>query len=76
MKWKGKDPATLRKGEERIVRRFIVFPMKLYGDWRWLEWAFIRQVVVEDYISEDTWGSPGRIEHPYLTWKNMEWIGD
>lgn len=30
-------------GEERVIRRFLIFPLKINCEWRWLEWAWIHQ---------------------------------
>jgi hypothetical protein len=35
-----------KQGDIRYVRRFLLFPKCLDGEWRWLEMAVIRQVVV------------------------------
>jgi hypothetical protein len=34
-------------GAERVVRRFLWWPLRLQDEWRWLEWAAIRQMYKE-----------------------------
>lgn len=38
MRWIGKI-----YGEQRIIRRFAIFPIKANSEWRWLEFVKIRQ---------------------------------
>jgi len=40
MKWRSKIPIY---GDKRIVKRFLLFPMRLGRDARWLEIAYILQ---------------------------------
>ena len=40
MRWKRKYP---KPGEERIVKRFLVLPLCLHGEYRWLEMAYMVQ---------------------------------
>lgn len=42
-KYKLKD----RKGETRVIRRFLFFPLTLNFQTRWLEWADIIQSVIK-----------------------------
>lgn len=30
-------------GEERVVRKFAIFPIEANGEWRWLEFVIIHQ---------------------------------
>jgi hypothetical protein len=45
MKWKSKK---LYAGESRIIRKFLLFPTCLSGEWRWLEYALIHQYTNKD----------------------------
>lgn len=38
MRWK-----RVQTGDERIVRRFALFPICINNDVRWLEWCLIKQ---------------------------------
>lgn len=41
---------------ERIIKRFALFPIRIYGDYRWLEWVYIKQKnVPDDYFGIYTW---------------------
>ncbi len=33
-----------QEGQERLVQRFLWWPLHLNEEWRWLEWATIRQI--------------------------------
>ncbi len=53
MRWCGKAKSDPRRGEERIITRFIWFPKKLWcfqtdcHQWRWLEMSRICQSFAE-----------------------------
>lgn len=49
MRW----PET-KDGEERKIRRFLFKPKKLNDEWRWWEWAEIRQMMVAPPWSPET----------------------
>jgi hypothetical protein len=59
MRWKEKHIET---GTERIVQRFLWFPLCINREWRWLEVAFIKQ---RYFRSEAGTGEHG--------WNSMEW---
>lgn len=41
---------------ERIIKRFALLPICIYGDCRWLEWVYIKQKnVPDDYFGIYTW---------------------
>src|ERR1044071_9301849 len=42
-------------GEERIVRKFLWWPMCLKGETRWLESASVRQVYVKESTGTEYW---------------------
>ena len=41
MKWHKTEPAKL---DRRIVKRFLLWPLCLNGEYRWMEWACINQL--------------------------------
>ena len=55
-----------RRGAERILKRFLVIPTCIQGEWRWLETAYIRQ------ISRGYWDIACG---DYYEWCNSEWVG-
>lgn len=40
MRWTGSNPEA---GDRRVIRRLLLVPRKLDGEWRWLELTGIRQ---------------------------------
>lgn len=62
MKWRKHTP---KHGDERTVRRFLLLPRCINGEWRWLELATIRQ----------EWQV-----YPYYrrrnSWYDLHWIDD
>lgn len=60
MRWRKR-----RTGDERIIKKFAIFPIKVNGQVRWLEWVTIKQVAYDtDYY--------GRFD----CWHNKEFIDD
>lgn len=51
-----------RAGEKRIIRKFLLFPKELKGEVRWLEYASIKQIFLEQL-----W-SPGS-----YSWVSIDW---
>lgn len=54
MRWKP-DPDKMpmippRHGDTRVVKRFLLLPLALRGEMRWLETAYIRQQYISKYI--------------------------
>ena len=47
MRWKSKRKVKPKEGDKRIIRTFLFFPLKLEGEWRWLEMATIEQWYIE-----------------------------
>lgn len=46
MRWTARPPRKNKKpadGDERYVRRLLLWPLCLDGEWRWLEFADIQQ---------------------------------
>ena len=39
MRWSEKKKKITRDGDTKTVTRFLIFPKKLNGQWRWLEKA-------------------------------------
>jgi hypothetical protein len=46
-------------GDERVISKFLLFPLTIRGEWRWLERAFIRQRRFETYVGDG--------------WDNVNW---
>ena len=68
MKWC--KPPELIEGEQRTVRRFLWFPKCLNREWRWLEFADIRQKVVKfDVGGSMQWGYYKNAWHD-IAWGN------
>ena len=59
MKWANKTLMVDRKGERRVVRKFLWFPRCFGGhEWRWLEHAEVVQEVKEiDIGGSGEWGN-------------------
>lgn len=68
MRWQ-KKPIKIKTrpdvGSERVVSRFLFFPLCLNGEYRWLEFAQVLQVWAEDYYN-----------HPYpiFKWCAVSWV--
>ncbi len=67
MRWPKPQP---HEGDTRIVRKFLLLPRKLQGEWRWLESTYIKQerrlrtAMIE--------GSSGRAT--CLAWASVAWV--
>lgn len=60
------------EGETRIIERFLILPKLIKGEWRWLERAKWRQVVMLlTSLSPGSGYSPGQ---RYPTWVDKEWL--
>lgn len=44
MKWKYREKEDFALGEKRVIEKFLVFPVCLNGECRWLEKATINQI--------------------------------
>ncbi len=42
MRWKRKKKPKF--GSRRVIKRFLLTPLCLNGEFRWLEWAYIEQM--------------------------------
>lgn len=58
MRWKAPQ-----RYDERITRRFLFLPRCIYHEWRWLEFAIIRQEYV--HLGDLTYD-----------WVDMEWVNE
>lgn len=47
VRWRKKEKKDLADGETRIVTRFLLFPKEINNQYRWLEFARIRQSYIE-----------------------------
>lgn len=57
MRWRTKDYNQPRLGTERVITKFLWFPLKLEGEYRWLERAKIVQHFKTSLKFENTrWG--------------------
>lgn len=63
MRWKTK-PRWIQD-DERTIQVFLWIPMKVQNEWRWLEWATVRQKYKSGWPLPDI--LCGR-------WKNVEWM--
>ena len=54
MRWLAKK-APLVENTIRLIRRFLIIPRKIDGEWRWLEWATIAQRLRLVGYGEPTW---------------------
>lgn len=55
-------------GQTRVINRFLLFPLKLNGQVRWLERAKIKQIVVDmDVGGSMEWGNYKKV------WRDYEW---
>jgi hypothetical protein len=52
MKW----PAKYKDGERRITHVFLFFPKKIDNEWRWLEYACIKQTYYMGWL-DDRWAT-------------------
>ena len=43
MKWATKKSPEIEIGTKRIIRKFLLIPKWLPDEWRWLEFAYIKQ---------------------------------
>lgn len=69
LKWKRRVKVDYREGDTRIVRPFLLWPMCIQDEWRWLGLALIKQKRVRGWCQPpDTKG------WSCLKWLNMEWI--
>lgn len=64
MRWKEKP--IPKEGSERIVKRFLILPLLLCGEWRWLETAFIKQKFLYVYDGYSAFGA----------WANREFVNE
>ncbi len=63
-----------KEGDTRIVRRFLLLPRKLKGEWRWMKWAHIWQVCRRvHHLYPDT---PPECQGTFLRWCNAEWANE
>jgi hypothetical protein len=62
MKWIRPEEGTVR-----TVERFLVFPLRINGELRWLEKAKIVQVYEREYIGEGCW---------VWEWQAVRWGND
>ncbi len=58
------------EGATRTVRRLLLLPRRLKGEWRWLEWANIEQVRrrLHHLLPDD-----GPVQATFLKWVNVAW---
>ena len=68
MKWLS-DPLEDKEGNQRVIEKFLWFPIKISGEWRWLEKCKILQEIRAcDIGGSMEWGKYKRY------WINIEWI--
>jgi hypothetical protein len=50
--WKARPPKQKKElGQTRVVRKLLLMPKKLGGEWRWLGVEVIRQYCVQRWVS-------------------------
>ena len=64
MKWFKKPEIKLTVGDEKIVTRFLFWPLCINGEWRWLETASYR-------LKVEYWTGQCTVEK---LWTRMEWV--
>ena len=63
------DKLIGRTGEERIVKKFLLFPKRLRNEWRWLEKTSILQRIIKmDVGGSYEWGSYKN------KWRYIKWL--
>lgn len=69
MRWEKRAATRPQAGERREVLRFLLIPREICGQWRWLEFAKIRQ---ERYLG---WSSmPEGPVYRSWKWRDVEWV--
>ena len=68
MRWQTKNKTIPKENEKRIISKFLFIPIKLEGEWRWLEIATIEQLYVETVLYD--YGMP----HPDGRWVDIKFI--
>lgn len=63
IKWKKKIKRDWREGDIRVVRRFLLWPVCIEDEWRWLGLSLIKQMRI---------GPRGDFDAH--SWINMEWV--
>jgi hypothetical protein len=66
MRWKTKQSPNI--GDTRVVKRFLLFPKEIDGEYRWLEVSRIEQRYERDYISV------GLGMGSYCRWQDSAWV--
>jgi len=52
MRWKEQINVI---GERRVIKRFLLFPRKIQREWRWLETAYIIQIMTHFGWRDSEW---------------------
>ena len=69
MRWTHKPEYMPRPGEQRIVERFLWWPVRIENETRWLEKVRIQQEAKKKLV----WvGKSGRIYG--VGWENIQWL--
>ena len=59
MRWKDKQPKPDPKpGDTRVVKKFLLLPLTVDGETRWLEWAWVKQVYGAVEWWDREWAEP------------------
>lgn len=69
MRWKEKEKKIKKIGDRRKIKRFLFFPKKIKGEWRWLEICRILQERIECVGTMPEGGA-----YDAWKWKNIEWL--
>jgi len=75
MKWLSKKVPEYSLGDRRIVGKFLFFPRKNNGEWRWLEFARWGQIVMK--VSARYPISNAMVKGVFiLQWVDIKWINE
>ena len=71
IKIENKEKPEYTKGDTRVVKRFLLFPLRIDNEIRWLETARI----VQEYMATTCFDPDGHSFDCYK-WRNIGWIKD
>src|SRR5690606_13749146 len=69
MRWSKLPKPTADVGDVRSVRRFLLLPVTIGGEARWLEWATIEQKAYTRMVYLF-----GGAVYRCLAWRNLKWV--
>lgn len=69
MRWTQKEKQYASNGDKRIVKRFLLFPLTLNNETRWLEFVEIEQSYQGPY-----WNSRNELIVSSCSWLNSKFV--